>query len=262
MRFLATIAAAGLVLSVVVTGCGSLSSDVGGPDGSGPEVRLGAAPTPGMRASYRVQTAALLSGPGVRLLADSQKSASTSQRYVVAVTAIEADAFDVRITGDSLQGAVIARFKRNWTALKVEVDKDGTSTDTDLLTFPILGEAFQVQRDVSGKWVIGETRPWTRSVTVPPLLNVQMRGQVTLKRTTRRGGRSAAEFDRNATGEGEYTGTQLRMSLRSQYWVDLATGFVLESKTTLPGQYTPAGEAINIELKEDRTLNRQDSAGF
>ena len=98
------------MLSVAMTGCGSLSGDVGGSDGSGSEVRLAAVPTPGMRASYRVQTAAHLSGPGVRLLAESQKSASTSQRYVVAVTAIEADAFDVRITGDSLQGVVIARF--------------------------------------------------------------------------------------------------------------------------------------------------------
>src|SRR5262249_62363001 len=114
-----------LMRLVGLTGCGSFSGDVAGSDGSVREVRLAAAPTPGMRASYRVQTAALLSGPGVRTLAESQKSASTGQRYVVAVTAIEADAFDVRITGDSLQGVVVARFKRNWTVLKAEVEKEG-----------------------------------------------------------------------------------------------------------------------------------------
>jgi hypothetical protein len=219
-------------------------------------------PTPGMRASYRVQTAAILSGPGVRSLAESQKSASTVQRYVVAVTAVEADAFDVRITGDSLRGAVIARFRRDWSAVKFGVENEGTYKDADLPTFPILGEAFQVARDLSGRWVVGETRPWARTVSVPPLLSVQMQGTATLKRITRRAGRRAAEFEYGGTGEGEYVGTQLRMTLRSQYWVDLATGFVLESKTTAPGQFTQAGEAIHMELKEERTLNRPDSAGL
>src|SRR5262249_18183020 len=229
-----------LMLLVGLTGCGSFSGDVAGSDGSVREVRLAAAPTPGMRASYRVQTAALLSGPGVRTLAESQKSAGTGQGSVVAVTAIEADAFDVRITGDSLQGTVIARFRRDWSAVKFGVEKEGAYTDADLPAFPILGEAFQAQRDVSGRWTVGVARPWSRSVSVPPLVNVQMQGEATLKRITRRSGRPAAEFEFGATGEGEYAGSRLRMSLRSQYWVDLATGFVLESKTVLPGQFTPA----------------------
>jgi hypothetical protein len=260
MRTRAAIAA-GLTLSVGLAGCGWLSGDLGGSDGV-QEVHLAALPTPGLRASYRVQTAAVLSGPGVRSLSESQKSASTVQRYVVAVTAVETDAFDVRITGASLQGAVVARFRRDWSAVKFGVEKAGTYSDADLPTFPILGEAFQVARDLSGRWVVGEARPWGRTVNVPPLLSVQMQGQVRLKRITQRAGRRAAEFDFDATGEGEYAGTQLRMSLQSQYWVDLATGFVLESKTTAPGEFTPAGEAIHMELKEERTLNREDSPGL
>ncbi len=122
--------------------------------------------------------------------------------------------------------------------------------------------SFQVARDLSGGWTVGETRPWERTVNVPPALSVQMRGKATLKRITRLAGRRAAEFDYGASGEGEYSGMRLRMSLSGQYWVDLATGFVLESKTTAPGQFAQAGEAVQMELKEERTLNRPDSPGF
>jgi hypothetical protein len=265
MRIQVTIATAGvlgLTLTVGLAGCGWLSGDFGGSDGGVRDVYLAASPTPGMRASYRVQTGAILSGPGVRLLTDAQKSASTVQRYVVAVTAVEADAFDVRITGDSLPGAVIARFRRDWSALRFGIENEGKFTEGDLPSFPILGEAFQVARDLSGRWTVGEARPWARTVNVPPLLSVEMQGKATLKRITRVTGRRAAEFDFGAAGEGEYAGTRLRMSLRSQYWVDLATSFVLESRTTASGQFTPAGEMIHLELKEERTLNSQDSAGF
>jgi len=251
------------MLAIGLAGCGGLPGDLGGSESGVRDVELSASPTPGMRASYRVQTAAILSGPGVRSLAESQRSASTLQRYVVTVTSVESDAFDVRITGDSLQGAVVARFRRDWSPVKFGIEKDGTYTDADLSTFPILGEAFQVARDVSGRrWAVGEAKPWARTVSVPPLLSVQMQGKATLVRLTQRAGRRAAEFDFGATGEGEYTGTQLRMSFQSQYWMDLATGFVLESKTTAPGQFAPSGEAIRMELREERTLNRQDSTGF
>ena len=225
-------------------------------------MRIAALPTPGMRVSYRVRTTATLSGAGVRSLAESQKSASTSQRYAVDVTSIEANSFNVRITGDSLEGAVIARFGGDWAAQKFGVETEGKYADADFLTFPILGEAFQVARDLSGKWTVGETRPWERTMTLPPLVSVRMRGKTTFKRVTKLGGRRAAEFDYGATGEGEYAGTPLQMKLTGLYWVDLATGFVLESKTTAPGQFTQAGEAVQMELKEERTLNRTDSAGF
>ena len=161
-----------------------------------------------------------------------------------------------------MRGTVIARFGRDWSALKFGVESEGTFADADLATFPILGEAFQVARDVSGRWGVGETRPWARIVNVPPLLSVQMQGKATLRRITRRAGRPAAEFEFSADGDGLYAGTPLQMSFRSQYWMDLGTGFVLESRTTAPGRLTPAGEAILIELKEERTLNRQDSTGL
>ncbi len=92
-----------------------------------------------MRLSYRVRSAATLSGAGVRSLPESEKSATVSQRYVVEVTAVGDDSFDLRITGDNLQGAVIARFGRDWTALKFGVETEGRYADADLPTFPILG---------------------------------------------------------------------------------------------------------------------------
>jgi len=265
VRTRATIAAAGVVglsLSIGLSGCGSFSAGLGGSDGALREVHLTASPTPGMRLSYRVRTVATISGAGVRSLPESQKSASLSQRYVVEVTAVENDFFDVRITGDSLQGAVIARFGRDWTARKFGVESQGQYADADLPAFPILGEAFQVARDLSGRWAVGETRPWERSVNVPPQLRVRMRGTATLKRITRLDGRRAAEFHYGATGEGEYAGSRLRMSLTGQSWVDLATGFMLEAKTSAPGQFTQGGEAVVMELKEERTLHRPDSTGF
>ena len=223
---------------------------------------IAAQPPPGLRVSYRVRTTATLSGAGVRSLAESQKTATSSQRYAVDVTSIEATSFNVRITGDSLQGAVIARFGRDWRAQKFGVESEGTYSDADFPTFPILGEAFQVSRDLSGRWTVGESRPWERTVTLPPLVSVRMRGKTTFKRVTKLNGRRAAEFDYSATGEGEYAGGPLQMKLSGLYWVDLATGFVLESKTTAPGQFTQSGEPVLMELKEERTLNRQDSTGL
>jgi hypothetical protein len=52
------------------------------------------------------------------------------------------------------------------------------------------------------------------------------------------------------------------MKLAGLYWVDLVTGFMLESKTTATGQFTQSGEPLQMELKEERTLNRTDSVGI
>src|SRR5215475_2011254 len=248
------------LLSVMLAGCSFISSDSGGTE-SDREVRLAAAPIPGTRVSYRVRTTATLSGVGVRFLTESQKTASTSQRYAVEVTSIEATSFNVRITGDSLQGVVIARFGNDWTAQKFGIENEGKYADADFVSFPILGEAFQVARDLAGKWTVGETRPWERTMTLPPLVSVKMRGKSTFKRVTKLGGRRVAEFDYSATGDGEYAGTALQMKLGGLYWVDLVTGFMLESKTTATGQFTQSGEPVQMELKEERTLNRTDSVG-
>jgi hypothetical protein len=250
-----------VLLCVILAGCSFISSDSGGTE-SDREVRLAAAPTPGMRVSYRVRTTATLSGVGVRFLTESQKMAATSQRYAVEVTSIEATSFNVRITGDSLQGAVIARFGKDWTAQKFGIENEGKYSDADFVSFPILGEAFQVARNLAGKWTVGETRPWERTMTLPPLVSVKMLGKTTFKRVTKLAGRRVAEFDYSATGDGEYAASALQMKLAGLYWVDLVTGFMVESKTTATGQFTQSGEPIQMELKEERTLNRTDSVGI
>ncbi len=252
----------GLTLSVGLAGCSLLSAAPGGKPGPVREVNLKVSPTPGMRVAYQVRTVATLSGAGVSSLPESQRSASVSQRYVLEVTAVEGDSFDVRITGDGLQGAVTARFGRDWTALKFGVESQGRYVDADLATFPVLGEAFQVARALSGPWGVGETRPWERTVNAPPLLRVRMQGTATLKRITRLDGRPAAEFHYGASGEGEYAGSRLRMSLSGQSWTDLATGFILEVKTSAPGAFSQSGKPVQLEIKEERTLNRRDSTGF
>ena len=215
-----------------------------------------------MRVAYRVRITATVSGVGVRALTESQKTATTSQRYLVEVTTVANDSFDVRITGDGLQGTVIARFRRDWTPLKFGVEREGQYADADLPTFPLLGEAFQIARDLSGHWMVGQPRSWQRSVTIPPMLSVQMRGMATLKRITRLDGRRVAEFDYVGAGEGSYMGSKLQMSLNGQQWVDLATGFTLAAKTNAPGNFTQGGEAVQMELKEERTVNSSDSTGL
>jgi len=250
-----------LILTASLCGCSAL----GGSGESEPgvhEVDLAAAPTPGMRIAYRVRITATVSGVGVRALAESQKTASTSQRYLVEVTTVANDSFDVRITGDGLQGTVIATFRRDWTPLKFGVEREGKYAAADLPTFPILGEAFQIARDLSGHWSLGQPRPWQRSVTIPPMLSVQMRGMATLKRITRLDGRRVAEFDYVGAGEGNYMGSKLQMSLNGLQSVDLATGFTLAAKTSAPGNFTQGGEAVQMELKEERSVNRSDSTGL
>lgn len=250
-----------LLLVLLLGGCSVLSSDsrVTEPDR---EVRIAATPTPGMRVSYRTRITATLSGPGVRPLTESQKTATSAQRYAIDVTTVEPTSFNVRITGDSLQGTVIARFGRDWAAQKFGIETEGKYADAEFVTFPILGEAFQVAKDLSGQWTVGESRSWARTVILPPLVSVRMQGKTTFKRVTKVGGRRAAELDYSGAGEGEYAAQPLQLKLGGLYWVDLATGFVLESKTTASGQFTQAGDPVLMELKEERTLNRQDSTGF
>ena len=226
------------------------------------EVNVAASPTPGMRLSYQVQIIATLSGSGVSSLTDAQKTASNFQRYVLEVTSVEGDAFDVRITGAGLEGPVIARFERDWTPVRFGVEREGKYTDADLPTFPILGEAFQTARDLSGRWTVGQSRPWERSVTIPPLLSVLMKGTVTLKRVARLDGRRVAVFEYAAAGEGEYMGSRLAMKLSGQHWVDLATGFTLVARTSVPGNFTQGGQAIRMELKDERTVSRPESSGL
>jgi hypothetical protein len=93
-------------------------------------------------------------------------------------------------------------------------------------------------------------------------VSVKMRGKTTFKRVTKLGGRRVAEFDYSATGDGEYASSALQMKLAGLYWVDLVTDFMLESRTTATGQFTQSGEPVQMELKEERTLNRTDSVGI
>jgi len=265
MRKAAALASAGVVgltLSAALTGCGGLATAPGRTAGVADEVNLRASPTPGMRVSYRVRTSATMSGAGVRSLLESQRSASVSQRYLMEVTGIGVEAFDVRITGDGLRGAVTARFGRDWAPLRFGVESEGRYLDVDPATFPVLGEALQVARDLAGRWSVGETRPWERTVNLPPQLRVKMRGRATLRRITSLEGRRAAEFHYGASGEGEYAGAPLKMSLSGRSWVDLATGFMLEATTSAPGEFSQSGLPVRVEIKEERRLNRPDSTGF
>ncbi len=91
---------------------------------------------------------------------------------------------------------------------------------------------------------------------------VRMKGTAALKGIRRFEGRRAAEFRYHASGEGEYAGSHLRMSLSGESWVDLATGFMLEARTRAPGQLLQPGGPVLMELTEERTLNRSESAGF
>jgi hypothetical protein len=215
-----------------------------------------------MRASYQVKTVATLSGAGVRSLPESQRTATASQRYTVDVTAVAADSFDVRVATAGAPDIVIARFGRDWAALQFGVEIQGQVSDGDLQSFPVLGEAFLLSRDLSGSWRVGEARPWERIVNFPPLVTVLMRGTVTLKRIANRDGRRAAEFNYSAAGDGQYQASRFHMSMAGQCWMDLATGFLLEVKTSAPGRFTQSGELIVMEIKEERTLNRADSRGF
>ncbi|HYB43045.1 MAG TPA: hypothetical protein VEL75_14805 [Candidatus Methylomirabilis sp.] len=238
-----------ILLGAGLAGCSALSTD---PADSSGEIDLRAAPTPGLRISYQVRTTATVSGAGVRGLIDSEKAASTFQRYSLEVSEINAEWFDVRITGDGLPGVVVASFASDWSARRFGVETEGVFASSDLASFPILGEGFQLSRDLSGHWRIGEARPWMRTFSLPPMLKVEMKGTATLRRLTRRSGRRAAEFELGASGEGEYAASRLRMSLIGRCWIDLATGFTLETKTSAPGQFTQAGGPVNMEILEER----------
>jgi len=247
-----------VLLAAGLFGCASVGS---GP-GATATAELRAAPALGMRASYQVRTVATLSGAGVRSLPDSQKTASVSQRYVIEVTAASDDSFDVRVTTAGAPDVVVARFGRDWTPLQFGVEIQGRYSDGDLVSFPVLGEAFQLSRDLSGHWRVGESRAWERVVNFPPLLSVLMRGTLTLKRIATRDGRSAAEFAYSAAGDGQYQAAPFRMSLSGQCWVDVATGFLLEIKTSAPGRFVQGGEPVGMEIKEERSLDQPASRGF
>jgi hypothetical protein len=181
---------------------------------------------------------------------------------VVEVTAVAGDTFDARISSDAQPEVVTARFRRDWTALAFGVEREGRYADADLATFPLLGEALALARDLSGHWRVGETRPWERTVSVPPLVSVPMRGTLTLERLVSRRGRRAAAFAYRATGEGQYGLSRVRMSLSGRCWMDLATGFMLESQTSAPGQFTQSGEPVQMEIEEERVLDLPGSRGF
>ena len=209
-----------------------------------------------------MKTVATLSGAGVRQLVESQRTATASQRYTVDVTEVAADSFDVRVATASAPEVVLARFSREWRPLRFGVEEAGGVDKADLATFPVLGEAFQLPRDVSGRWKVGDKRPWERIVSFPPLVSIWMRGTVTLRRVTTRDARRAAEFDLVAAGEGEYQSARFRMSFSGQCWMDLATGFLLDARTVAPGQFMQSGEPVLVEIREERTLSRADSRGF
>jgi hypothetical protein len=252
----ATISLLVVTLSVGLTGCQSVSTGAVG------DVTVEASPTTGLRASYRARTLATLSGSGTRALAEAQKSASVGHRYLLEVTAVEADAFDVRITSERFDGVINARFGRDWTPIKFGAESQGQYTDLDVTTFPVLGEAFRLLRDLSGRWKMGQEKPWKWTMSMPPQMQVGMQGRARLKKVARLDGRPAAEFEYDASGEGEYNGSPLRVSVHGQCWIDLATGFSLETKTSSRAMFSQSGQPVLVDIKEERTLDRRDSAGL
>ena len=86
------------------------------------EVTIEASPRPGMRAAYQLRTTATLSGPGVDSLPAAQRTATASLRYVLEVSRVEGDTFDVRVAEGDVPGIVSARFSREWTALRFGID--------------------------------------------------------------------------------------------------------------------------------------------
>jgi hypothetical protein len=245
-----------LTLLFSLSGCSAL------PGAPAPELILKAQPTPGMRASYRVDSVATLSGPGARSLAESQKSASASLRYALEVGAIRDASFDVRVTGDHLEGVITGEFARDWTPLRFGVEQGGQYADMDLSTFPVLGESVQMLRDLAGRWHMRGTRPWRWTMRVPPHLEIALRGTVTLAKLTTVQARSAAEFHYDATGDGEYANAPVRLTLRGRCWVDIATGFTLETRTSSRGEFSRSGQPVHMEITEERRLDRSTSRGL
>jgi hypothetical protein len=254
--------ALGLTLSVGLSGCYSFPGGLAEPGGVVRELTLSASPTPGMRLSYLVHSVATISGAGTRSVPGSHKSASVALRYVVEVTAVRNDSFDVRLTSEHFQGVITARFDRGWSPLKFGLEDQGQYADLDLATFPILGEAFRMLHDLSGRWTVGATRPSQWTVNLPPHLLVTMQGKARLKKIGSLEGRRAAEFDYEAIGEGEYAGSRVWLNERGQSWIDLATGFALETRTISHGEFSHSGQPVQLEIKEERTLERSGSAGL
>jgi len=254
------------VLALAVFGCRAF--DTGprpAPDfvpSSASEVTIEASPRQGMRVAYQLRTTASLSGPGVESLSSSQRTATASLRYVLEVTRVEGDAFDLRVAEGDVPGIVSARFSRDWTPLRFGIEDQGQVAQMDPATFPVLGEGLRLSRDLAGHWRVGQTRPWQWTLSATPQLSVQMKGVASLKRIGTTGGRRAAEFEYGATGTGEYAATPIKIGISGQVWMDIATGFLLESRSTAPGEFSQSGQSVRLEIAEDRRLDRSASAGF
>ena len=237
-------------------GCGTLSSS------SDTEVEIRASPTPGLRAVYQVKTVATLSGAGVRQLVEAQRTATASQRYTVDVTDVAADSFDVRVATASAPEVVLGRFSREWAPIRFGVEEAGGVSQADLATFPVLGEAFQLPRDMSGRWRSGTSAPGSGSSA---FRHSSASGCAAPSRSSAsppatRGGRRSSIWLPPA--KGEYQSARFRMSFSGQCWMDLATGFLLDARTIAPGQFTQSGEPVSVELREERTLSHRESRGF
>lgn len=255
---------ASAVLALAAAGCGAArpAAPVEPVAAAGSEVSLEAAPKPGMRVAYQVRSTATLSGAGVESLSRSQRSATVSQRYVLEVTAVTPESFVLRVVEGDLPGTLTARLSPDWTVLRFGLDEQGQFEALDPATFPVLGEALRLSRDLAGHWRVGQARPWEWAMSFSPQLRVRMKGTAALKRIVATGGRRAAEFEYGATGEGEYLDSPIRIGLSGQARVDLATGFLLETRSTAPGEFSQSGQPVRIEITEEQTLDRAGTAGF
>src|SRR5262249_24060421 len=123
-------------------------------------------------------------------------------------------------------------------------------------------ESVRILRDLAGSWRPGERRSWRWTRHLPPYLEIGLQGTVALKKIGTTEKRAAAEFEFQAAGDGEDTGAPVRFTMTGRCWIDLATGFALETRISSRGDFSRSGAPVHVEITEEQRLDVSQSRGL
>lgn len=229
------------------------------------EIDLRWQPKAGMRVVHQIATRISISGPLAQNLPESQRNLARSQTRIMDITSVTSEYFEFRDTEGGVAIPATMRFSRDWVPVEIRFDDPRMLTEKDHIAVKaVLSSLEQVFRESAQffrPWRIGETRPF--EIRLPgPQGSASVKGTATFRRVVLIHDRPSAEFDGVGSADLTVEETTMRMTLPMQWWMDLATGVSLKSKSKGTIEFSMKGQSARMDLETEEVLDFGSSRGL
>jgi hypothetical protein len=179
----------------------------------------------------------------------------------------EQGSFDVRMIENGVPTPITLRFARDWTLLAFKPDDPKILAQADPTKVrnaqKIIETSLKQLNQWFGRWRVGEVRSFEFVIPNPPNADLVLKSKATLRRITMIQDRAVAEFWIVGSGDmGLVSGVVpivAPMVSRGESSLDLATGGLLNSSSTMRGTVGAGSQGLRVELETSDVLDFNQS---